>query len=160
MYQKVKSVKYVTQLPSEDGEIPVESIQETVSPIPMIRTHYNSRFYAKNQELNTMPSLTVPDEAMSVQELVKRFASGLPISGGRIPMYEDVDELELTDQQRLDLSERDAIIRERQEELIEIDKRIRERRLKAEEIRLEKMIRERLEKKAEENPIPNPNPQP
>lgn len=42
-------------------------------------------------ETNTLPSMTVPDETMSVKELVYRFAQGMPLDTvrQRVPIYDD-----------------------------------------------------------------------
>lgn len=45
-------------------------------------------------EVNKMPSLTVPDQTMSISEIMRRFAAGLPVGGARVPLYEEDDESE------------------------------------------------------------------
>lgn len=44
-------------------------------------------------EINTLPSLTVPDQSMSVQEILDRYARGLPIGGSRVPIFDEEDDM-------------------------------------------------------------------
>lgn len=61
----------------------------------------------------TQPSQTVPDQAMSIGEIMKRFVSGLPVGGGRVPFYEeeDGDDIEDTMPMGMDKIERIEWIR-------------------------------------------------
>lgn len=34
-----------------------------------------------------LPSLTVPDQALTIKQMLERFARGLPISNGKTPLY-------------------------------------------------------------------------
>ena len=43
-------------------------------------------------EVNEEPSETIPDQSMSISELIHRFASGLPMDGERVPFYENEDD--------------------------------------------------------------------
>lgn len=49
-------------------------------------------------------SKTIPDQSMSVQEIMRRFAQGLPLGGEKVPIY-DGDEEYLPDPKTLDISE-------------------------------------------------------
>lgn len=54
-----------------------------------MKTVRNSLNYAETEEsfeFNTLPSLTIPDETMSLREILDRYARGLPISGNE-PIY-------------------------------------------------------------------------
>lgn len=89
-------------------------------------------FYSPNHpppiggEVNDEPSMTVPDQTMSMRELLTRFANGLPIDGDNSEAFYDDDEnslginlrtLDLVDQQNL---------REYAENLIEAERQKRE----------------------------------
>ncbi|QCQ84599.1 hypothetical protein [Blackfly microvirus SF02] len=50
---------------------------------------------------NDIPSTTIPDQAISVPELMRRWSNGLPLTGGREPVYSD-SEIDLN---RMDYSE-------------------------------------------------------
>ena len=65
--------------------------------------HYTFREDYHQGEINNLPSETIPDQSMSVSEIMRRFASGLPISGQRVQLFEDSD---LPDIDKLDLVEK------------------------------------------------------
>jgi len=59
-------------------------------------------------EVNTLPSLTIPDQAMSIQEILRRYTSGLPIGGSRSPIFDEDNDLpELS---KMDLADRQTAI--------------------------------------------------
>lgn len=141
--QKIKKVMFAEI--DEAGKVIKE---ETLSsPIPVVRNHFNSRFFMKRWEVNNLPSLTVPDQAMTVQELLARFASGLPLSGGKVPQYDG--EEEMTDLDRLDLAERQSILEAAREEIREINERVTKRKQDAQQKRLDDMVNARI--KAQED---------
>lgn len=39
-------------------------------------------------ECNKKPSMTIPDQTMSIREILVRYAKGLPIEAGKVPIYE------------------------------------------------------------------------
>lgn len=92
-----------------------------------IRTPYNSKAYPKNYEVNTMPHMTIPDQTMSISEIMARYARGLPISGERVPVYNG--EEDLPDLDRMDLAERQEALENAREEYVEIQKRLIKKRL-------------------------------
>lgn len=55
-------------------------------------------------ETSFRPSKTVPDQAMSIQEILRRYASGQPIGGMKVPLYEGEDEF--PDPNTMDLVDR------------------------------------------------------
>lgn len=69
--------------------------------------NFNSYYKRKRSdgEKNTLPSKTVPDQAMTVAEIIKRTQKGLPITGVRVPMFNETDEGVLPDISRMDISE-------------------------------------------------------
>lgn len=80
------------------------------------------------KEVNTQPSCTIPDQAMSIKEIMDRFARGLPMKGN-IPIYEDQETLDQADGinfETLDLSEQHEIIMQRQNELLNLKLKQRE----------------------------------
>jgi hypothetical protein len=74
----------------------------------MIKHSMNSNDFAKNYEFNTQPSLTIPDQTMSIRTILDRHSRGLPIDGLKIPIYEG-EENDLPDWRRLDLAERQEL---------------------------------------------------
>lgn len=69
--------------------------------------HYESGahwLYKETQgEVNNEPSLTVPDQTMSIREILERYARGLSVTDGRVPIY--LGEDEMPDLSKLDLVE-------------------------------------------------------
>ena len=57
----------------------------------LFKTQWNSDLFVDdptNGEVNNEPSMTIPDQSMSIEEIVTRFASGEPISVGQDVYYE------------------------------------------------------------------------
>lgn len=52
----------------------------------------------------TMPSLTIPDETMSIRELLSRHANGMPLTNGKEPYYADENSMGINPK-TLDLTE-------------------------------------------------------
>lgn len=99
---------------------------------PKIKTQYNAAEFDRFPETITGPSVTIPDQTLSLKQLLDRFARGLPIDSEKFPIYHGEEE-DLPDLAKMDISEiadlRDAVnkdIKDKQEELIrqqtELDK--------------------------------------
>lgn len=100
---------------------------------PVIKNSLNAREFPKNYKKNYSPSKTIPDQTLSLRELLDRYARGIPIEGEKTPIYHG-DEIEMPDLKTMDLSEiaelRERItadIKEQQEKLqmerYEVDKK-------------------------------------
>lgn len=70
----------------------------------------NAWRFPKNYEVNTLPSKTIPDQSLSLAEILRRFAVGLPVGGQRVPVYNPDDFT--PDLATLDLSERMDLLEE------------------------------------------------
>ena len=88
----------------------------------MIKHSMNAHTFTKNYEINTLPSLTVPDQTMSIRTILDRHSRGLPIDGIKIPIYEG-EENDLPDYRRLDLAEREELAHLYKNEIQDIKKR-------------------------------------
>lgn len=74
------------------------------SKVLVIRTPFNSADMPKKYEVNRQKSCTIPNRAMSIKQILDRYASGLPITGAKnIPLY--TGEEYLPDLDKMDLSE-------------------------------------------------------
>jgi len=62
----------------------------------------NAKDRPKNYKVFTEPSQTIPDQSLSIKEIMDRYAKGLPIGGGLTPIYEE-DETSGINPRTLDL---------------------------------------------------------
>lgn len=85
--------------------------------------HYNRDQYPRKYEVNKLPSKTVPDETMTVSELVRRFNHGLPITGNVNGQFYGDEEL-MPDLKKMDLSEIHAMQKKVREDIAEIRERV------------------------------------
>lgn len=70
------------------------------------KTHYNAKDFPDPGERSIQPSLTIPDQSMSIQEMIDRHRRGLPIRGYADAEYTDqADILEGRDLRQMDLEE-------------------------------------------------------
>jgi len=92
------------------------------------KTPYNAEAFPHDHEESDQPSETIPDQSMTVLELLQRHQNGLPMLGQKTPFYEGDENLEADDLNdginpaTLDLSERYDIIENRKEELKHLKK--------------------------------------
>jgi hypothetical protein len=68
----------------------------------------NATTFKKIYEVNRKPSMTIPDQTMSIRTILDRHSRGLPIDGIKTPIYEG-EENDLPDWRRLDLAERQEL---------------------------------------------------
>lgn len=78
-------------------------VTETIT-IPIVKNWLNKHLFPKDYEENNSLSLTIPDQSMSVSEMLERQAKGLPISFNAGTPYFLGDE-EMPDIHKMDLSE-------------------------------------------------------
>jgi len=81
-------------------------------------------FETKGQE-NNEPSQTIPDQSMTLRELLVRYAKGLPLEGKRIPIWEGEEGFDI-DPQTLDLAEIEELKEKAEQELKDIGERIKQ----------------------------------
>lgn len=81
-------------------------------------------------ERNTKPSITIPDQSLSVKDILSRYARGLPLGGMKIPIYEGEND-DMPDLTHMDLADRQAYMEAAQEEYEAIQERIKKSRPKA-----------------------------
>lgn len=94
--------------------------------LPTVKNTLNARLFPTPGEINTMPSRTVPDQALPMREILRRFANGMPLDAGRIPIYDD--ENDLPDFNKMDLADREAYAEQYKLELAELNQRIQSSR--------------------------------
>ncbi|RLD25917.1 MAG: hypothetical protein DRI75_12625 [Bacteroidetes bacterium] len=96
-----------------------------------IKHSLNKKEFVSDGEINNLPSQTIPDQTLSIRELIKRYATGLPLDGLKNPIYEGEDG-DGIDPRRLDLAERQELEISARQELAEIEERLKSK--KAEKI--------------------------
>jgi hypothetical protein len=96
-----------------------------------IRNIFNAHEFTDNEVISE-PSQTIPDQTMSIRELIKRYASGLPLGGGNDPIYEGEDG-DGIDPRRLDLAERQELEIAARQELAEIEERLKSKTITTEQ---------------------------
>lgn len=86
-----------------------------------VKNSLNANEFEKKHRKFTMPSLTVPDQTMSIRTILERYSRGLPI-GGRLDEYYDEEDV-LPDPRTLDLAERQEMAESFKQEIQEIKSR-------------------------------------
>lgn len=120
------------------------------------KTPYNAKnFSYEDEEVNRLPDRTVPDQSMSIAEIMRRFASGLPIGGQRVPVYNGEDD-DMPDLTHLDLADRQTILEDAAAELMEIKSRLnkkeQDKRNKALERSLELKVKKEIAEREKKLP--------
>jgi hypothetical protein len=92
-----------------------------------IRNILNAQEY-NDAEKNFEPSQTIPDQSLSVREILQRYANGLPLGGSNEPIWEGEDG-DGIDPRRLDLAERQELEIAARQELAEIEERLKSKKV-------------------------------
>lgn len=106
----------------------------------------------RKYKIFTQPSLTQPDQTLSIREILTRFTRGIPMEG-KVPVFSD----EYTvDPKRLDLTEIQAeldSIRERANETMSARRKKKEEEFAAkEQERINNLVKQQLEAQAPQPP--------
>jgi len=86
-----------------------------------IKHSLNASQFVYEGEVNNEPSMTVPDQTMSIRTILERYSRGLPI-GGRVDDYYDEEDT-LPNPLTLDLAERQELAELYSNEINEIKSR-------------------------------------
>lgn len=90
----------------------------TTNPI-ITRNQFNYLEHLTEGEVNNSPSMTIPDQTLSIREILVRYSRGLPIPNTKTPIYEE-DGMDMPDPKKLDLAEREEYQRKYTTELASI----------------------------------------
>lgn len=139
-------------------KVTVEDADSTGQKTPhAIRTMFNAVNLPRYREVNTMPSLTLPDQSLSIQQIMEKHRRGYPIDARREPQY--LGDEYVPDIKHLDLAEQAEILHEARETVRQTEKNIqeqvwRDREKKAADAQaaLLKKMEENLKKSKEQNP--------
>lgn len=122
-------------------------------PKPSFRTPYNYQPYLGKH--NSQPSLTVPNQSMTVDEILRRHTLGLPMTGQKVELWEG-DEQIMPDLQGLDLSEIQELKEQALQKITDIRTRYaKEQDKQKREKLLHELKKEIDEAKAKENQAPD-----
>lgn len=115
--------------------------------LPAIKNSRNAHLYPKTGERSTKPSLTQPDQTMTVREILDRYAKGRPISGAKVPVYhteeDEIMGLTPTEIAKMDLSERQVLADQVADALVDLKLKLQaEAKTKKERDYLEKIDKE------------------
>lgn len=86
------------------------------------RTQYNAAEILSKYERNNSPSMTVPDQTMSLREILRRYAQGLGPRSVRVPIYNPDDDM--PDPATLDLAEREELMDSVKQEILSIKEKV------------------------------------
>ena len=76
-------------------------------------------------QTNVGESKTLPDQSMTLRELLIRYAKGLPLEGQKTPIWEGEEGFDI-DPQKLDLAEIEELREKAETELKDINNRVKE----------------------------------
>ena len=102
-----------------------------------IKHSLNAKEFVSDGEINNLPSQTIPEQTLSVRELLVRYAKGLPLDGMKQPIWEGEDG-DPIDPRRLDLAERQELEIQARQELAEIEERLKSKKVEKTTAKLSK----------------------
>lgn len=115
------------------------------SELPRIKTPLNAHLYPKTGEQNNMPSETVPNQSMTVLQMIQRHRQGLPIDESKGALYQG-DEL-MPDISNMDLIDRHAYIDSVADALVEVKNKIAANAKSEEQKAFVKAVEEEIQKR-------------
>ena len=86
---------------------------------PRWKTNYNAHTFPTVKETNYAPSMTVPHQALSMKEIMTRYAQGLGVDGIKVPVYNGEEDMAI-DLKRLDLAEIQMLKEENAKTIVEM----------------------------------------
>lgn len=87
------------------------------------RNNWNSNEFPQHAETNREASKTVPDQSLSIQQILTRYATGQPLGNQKSPIYYG-DEVTVPEMEKLDLSERYDLIKENRQKIESLKREI------------------------------------
>jgi len=86
-----------------------------------VKSLLNYDYTEQHGEVNNLPSMTIPDQTMSVRTIVDRYTRGLPVTGFT-PIY-DGEDFYMPDPRTLDLVDRAELAEKTKQEVESIKSR-------------------------------------
>lgn len=112
------------------------------------KTQFNSMQFPKDHEISFLPSNTIPDRSMSVREILDRYARGLPITGKKVPIYDEQNDL--PDHRSLDLIDLAEMREEVKEKIADISDKQKKKQQAAHDKEVEEAAAKKLLKLEED----------
>jgi len=82
-----------------------------------VKNIFSSELFEKQYEQNDEPSLTIPDQTLSIKQILERYASGQSLEG-KTPYYDESESEEYyPDPRYMDLAEREELSQNFREEI-------------------------------------------
>lgn len=133
--------------------------KQELDELPKYKNSNNSHLYPIFGESGTGISTTVPDQSMPIAKLIQRYASGLPMSGVKVPLYEDPEsEFAGINIATMDLAEREELFKEAKarydEALANIRKAEQQQAIKDQQKRVDEQVQHQLALAAKEKQEP------
>lgn len=130
--------------------IPDEEVPEE---FPRVKHWLNAEMFERDVEHPSGESMTVPDQSMSMREILSRFARGLPINAGLRTNAHYDEFAEFPDTSNMDLADVQALRYQYEQELHEVNKRIREKKEKESAEKRRKLNEEMFERMKKEKEV-------
>lgn len=89
-----------------------------------IKNSGNAKDFPYKGQVNNKPSETIPDQTMTMREILIRYAKGQPIDGEKTPLWEE-GEGYAKDPETLDLAEREELATAAREELQQLNEKFK-----------------------------------
>lgn len=123
----------------------------------MFQTQYNRKSFPDSRnELPVGKSMTIPDQTLSIKQILDRYARGLPLGGAKEPIYEGEEDF-TPDLEHMDLADRQEYLENVEKEVSEIKERMDKREKQRAEKKAARAAAEAAQVKALTEPIDNPN---
>lgn len=114
--------------------------------LPTFKTPYNHDHHIHPGESDFSASKTVPDQTLSVREILQRHARGIPVTDAKTPIY--LEDTDLPDMQRMELTDQMELIQSAQRLTDELRKRVKDEEDSEYKAKLDELAELQLELKA------------
>ena len=95
-----------------------------------VKNQFSAQLFEKQYETNNEPSLTIPDQTLSIKQILERYASGQSLEG-KTPYYDEEETEEYApDPRYMDLADREQMEKDYKQEVEYIKTRAQKRKEK------------------------------
>lgn len=116
----------------------------------VFRNNRNNKELHAPGEKNTMPSMTLPDQGMTLRQMVNRYAQGIMPTNMRTPLYSGDEVPQFLDQ--MDLTDRQRLLEETKDRVNELQAELREQYNDSQKKKQAKALTEPVNNKTQEKP--------